>query len=260
MPITITQKSPRGARPGLSQNADATAQDRAQMDKARQAARFAPSRAMGAASPVAPAPQPVAPPVVTLPKGPTSAFFRWLVLEHNAGHAKFRRMRNQAGTVALEITMSMSVARRFSLGTVAGEPFIGLQQRDLEPLASVDWNAVELRQSRYQSRMVLVGKFGDNNVRLVLPANPMSVREFIDPADRHLDLRKVTVAAHGRVSRINRHSIANLRLVRRALLAGAAAPHKKELPAATQKRVAAISRAALKTNSNAGSFWQKLFG
>jgi len=150
-----------------------------------------------------------------------SRFMRWLAEEHAAGRAHLRRLRTRDGRNVLEVDLTSSAARRFALGEIGGMPFIGIQPGDLQALSEIPWTHSEARRSPASASITLCGRAPNAlPIRVAIPANPEGWASFLPPRARHIQLRRVTVAPHGRVSRISRRPARNLKLVRRGQMRG----------------------------------------
>lgn len=145
-----------------------------------------------------------------------SRFMRWLAAENAAGRLRFRGLKTRKGKAALEVNLSMAAARRFSMGLVGHAPFLGIQPGDLYALSEIPWTHSEARRSFASASLTLCGRAPNGlPIRIAIPANPESFRNFLHKGARHIHLRRVVVAPYGRVTRVSRKPYRALKLVRR---------------------------------------------
>ncbi|GAB5389792.1 MAG: hypothetical protein Alpg2KO_27600 [Alphaproteobacteria bacterium] len=149
-------------------------------------------------------------------------FFHWIAAEASSGRAKIQPVETKNGVPAMEIEMSLMLARRFAIGAIKGVPFIGVQMGMFPAIRDVPWTLAEAYKGNEKGRVTLHGK-GSGNVplRLVLPSNPKGLAFFMRGKVQRLDLRRVAVSPMGKVSRIATRPFRSVRLVRRTTLKGA---------------------------------------
>lgn len=145
-----------------------------------------------------------------------SAFMRWLAYNSNINLVTIGR---EGETLVL--TVSGLMARRFALGEIDGNAFVGIQQPELIAFDEVAWTHIDVYLDHQPPMMIMSSEGtgahdrpapGQLPVRLVMPSRLAAIRQFDIHNSGALDIRRVVVNDQGKVDRVGRLAVRRLPL------------------------------------------------